>query len=54
MINSDVVVAEKFTKIISKSIRFFRVAIKVMVLPEPGGPHIIKGLCSRIQLHKTS
>jgi hypothetical protein len=33
-------------KIISMSVSIFNVAIKVMVLPEPGGPHSKKGRCA--------
>lgn len=44
---------EKLTKIISKSGRAFKVDIKVIVLPDPGGPHNKNGLCSESQEHKT-
>ena len=44
------VVEEKFKKIISQSGSDFKVVIKVIVLPEPGGPQIRKALCSLIQL----
>ena len=37
---------EKFTKIISNYGRAFNVDIKVIVLPDPGGPHNRKGRCS--------
>jgi hypothetical protein len=53
-INYGSVEDEKFTNIISKSVKFYRVDIKVMVLPDPGGPQIIKGLCSKSHPHKTS
>jgi hypothetical protein len=54
MMRSGIVDDEKLIKTISKSVRFFSVAIRVMVLPEPGGPQSKKGLCSLIQLHNTS
>lgn len=44
---------EKLTKIISNSGRAFNVDIKVIVFPEPGGPHNKNGLCSESQEHKT-
>ena len=44
--SSGVVLEEKLRKIISKSGRLFKVDIKVMVLPLPGGPHRINGLFS--------
>ena len=45
MIRLGLVDDEKFTKIISNSGKAFSVDIKVIVLPEPGGPHSMKGLC---------
>jgi hypothetical protein len=41
-------------KIISMSVTFLSVAIKVIVLPEPGGPHNKKGRFSLSQLQRTS
>ena len=52
--SEGIVPLEKLIKIISKSGNCFKVLIKVIVLPEPGGPHKIKGLCSLSQEHKTS
>ena len=49
-----VVEEEKLTKIISKSYKLDKVLIKVIVLPDPGGPQIMKGLCSNNHPHKTS
>lgn len=45
---------EKLTKIISKSVKAFKVAIKVIVFPDPGGPQSKNGLCSDNHEHKTS
>lgn len=53
MIKSGRVVLEKLIKIISQLGRLFKVVINVIVLPEPGGPQIIKARCSLIQLPKT-
>ena len=53
-ISEGIVPLEKLIKIISKSGNCFKVLIKVIVLPEPGGPHKIKGLCSLSQEHKIS
>lgn len=52
MIRGGVVPEEKLMKIISNSGRDFNVDINVIVLPEPGGPQRIKGLCSDNQEHK--
>ena len=54
MINEGSVLLLKLTKIISKSVNDFRVDIKVIVFPDPGGPHNKNGLCSLIQPHNTS
>lgn len=43
---------EKFTKIISNYGRDLRVDIKVIVLPDPGGPHRINGRCSDNHEHR--
>jgi hypothetical protein len=53
-INSGVVDDEKLMKIISMSCTFLRVAIRVMVLPDPGGPQSKNGLFSWSQEHRTS
>jgi hypothetical protein len=50
---AGVVDDEKLTKIISKSGNAFSVDIKVIVLPEPGGPHSKNGRCSDNQEHRT-
>ena len=52
--SSGVVELEKLMKIISMSVSFFSVAIKVIVLPEPGGPHSKNGRFSLNQLQSTS
>ena len=51
---SGVVEEEKLMKIISISVNFFKVAISVMVFPDPGGPQRMKGLLSDSQLQRTS
>lgn len=53
MIRPGLVDDEKLTKIISKSGRAFRVDMRVIVLPEPGGPQRRKGLCSDSQEQST-
>lgn len=52
MMRLGLVEEEKLTKIISNSGSALRVDINVIVLPEPGGPQRIKGLCSDNQEHK--
>ena len=52
MISPGFVEDEKFTKIISKSGSALSVDIKVIVLPEPGGPHNKNGLCSESHEHR--
>jgi hypothetical protein len=54
MIKLGLVEEEKLTKIISKSANYFKVDIKVIVFPDPGGPHSKNGLCSDNQLQSTS
>lgn len=54
MIKAGLVDEEKLTKIISKSGKAFNVDIKVIVLPEPGGPQSKKGLCSESQEQRIS
>jgi hypothetical protein len=46
MMRPGLVEEEKLTKIISNYGSAFKVDIKVIVLPEPGGPQRRKGLCS--------
>lgn len=46
MMRLGLVPDEKFTKIISNYGSALRVDIRVIVLPEPGGPHNKNGLCS--------
>lgn len=46
MMRAGFVDDEKLTKIISKSGKAFNVDIKVIVLPDPGGPHSKNGRCS--------
>jgi hypothetical protein len=53
-IRSGVVDDEKLIKIISMSLTILRVAIKVMVFPDPGGPHSKNGLFSLSQEKRTS
>jgi hypothetical protein len=48
------VLLEKLMNIISKSTRDLSVLIRVMVLPDPGGPHSKNGLCSLNHPHRTS
>ena len=48
------VVDEKLMKIISISVTIFKVAINVIVLPDPGGPQRRNGRCSLNQLQRTS
>jgi len=48
------VLLEKLMNIISKSTRDLRVLIRVIVLPDPGGPQRRNGLCSLNQPHRTS
>lgn len=43
---------EKLTKIISKSGNAFKVDMRVIVLPEPGGPQRINGRCSDNHEHR--
>jgi hypothetical protein len=45
---------EKLTKIISKSGSALRVLMRVIVLPDPGGPQRMNGLCSLSQEHRMS
>lgn len=52
MIKLGFVDDEKFTKIISNYGKALRVDIKVIVLPEPGGPHNKNGLCYDNHEHK--
>lgn len=52
--SEGVVEDEKLMKIISKSAKAFNVDINVIVLPDPGGPQRMNGLCSINQEHKTS
>jgi hypothetical protein len=52
MIKLGLVEDEKLTKIISNYGRALSVDIKVMVLPEPGGPQSKNGLCSDSHEHK--
>jgi hypothetical protein len=54
MINPGLVDDEKLTKIISNSGRALRVDMRVIVLPDPGGPHNKKGLCSESQEQRIS
>jgi len=53
MISSGVVDEEKLMNTISISVSYFKVAISVIVLPEPGGPHKRKGLFSLSQEQST-
>jgi hypothetical protein len=46
MIRLGLVEEEKLTKIISNYGSAFKVDIKVIVLPDPGGPQSKNGLCS--------
>lgn len=46
MIRPGLVDDEKLTKIYLESGSAFKVDIKVIVLPEPGGPHSKNGRCS--------
>ena len=54
MMSPGLVEDEKFTKIISNSGRAFKVDMRVMVLPEPGGPQSKKGRCSESHEQRTS
>jgi hypothetical protein len=47
-------VLEKLTKIISKSVSAFNVAINVIVFPDPGGPQSKNGQCSDNHEQRTS
>ena len=52
-IRSGVVDEEKLMKTISMSLNSLSVAIRVMVLPEPGGPHRRKGRFSESHEQRT-
>jgi len=54
MIRLGLVPEEKLTKIISNYGRALRVDMRVIVLPEPGGPHNKNGLCSESQEQRIS
>lgn len=54
MMSPGLVDDEKLTKIISNSGRAFSVDINVIVLPDPGGPQRINGLCSDNQEQRIS
>src|SRR5258707_15871435 len=53
-ISSGVVALEKLRPTTSMSGNLRRALNKVMVLPDPGGPHSISGLCSDSQEYRTS
>jgi len=52
--SAGVVEELKLINIISMSVTFLRVAISVIVLPEPGGPQSKNGRFSLNQLQRTS
>lgn len=54
MMRPGLVEEEKLTKIISNSGSALRVDIRVIVLPDPGGPHNRKGLCYDSQEQRIS